>query len=197
MIVLADNDIIYKLSCCQLLPEFLTWLKSPPADIYVLSELPFVVRRRLKNNPQALTAFELFLAKVKPLPEVQFDTLASLSRFDVGEQMLLAVLCENKHVQRFVTGDKRALRLMAETLPQHQLLAKRLNDIRTDCFESALLGLAESIGFDALSDKVLLGLDSDKVLGMTFGTYRDEAHMHASLGSYIEDIQRYAPFVSL
>ncbi len=195
MIVLADNDIIYKLACCQLLPEFLTLLKAPPTQVYVLPALPFVVRKRLKNNAVALTAFEEFLVSAQPLPTVGFDTLASLAEFDVGEQMLLAVMCEKQQVQRLVTGDKRALRQMGETLDKHLLLAKRLSEVRIDCFESILLGLHESIGFETLRDKAILGLASDAVLHMTFGAERNKEHMLASLHSYIQDIRCYAPFV--
>ncbi len=67
MIALADNDIVHKLACCQLLPEFLTLLKAPPATVYVLPALPFMVRKRLKNNSVALTAFEALQSYIRDI----------------------------------------------------------------------------------------------------------------------------------
>jgi hypothetical protein len=196
MIVLADNDIIHKLSCCQLLPEFMLWLKAPPAEIYVLPALPFVLRRKLKENKTALACLEDFLLLVKPVPAVQPETLVAFSNFDVGEQLLLASLYEDSNVTRLITGDKRALRQMSEACQTFPLFAARLIQVRADCFESVLLGLHNLIGFEALRDKVLNGIESDKVLQLSFGKSRNEQHMVSALNSYIADIRSYASFVA-
>lgn len=196
MIVLADNDIIHKLCCCQLVPEFLAWLKVPPTEVYVLNELKFWLRRKVKNSTAALAQAEIFLAQTQTVPAAKVETLDIFLDLDGGEQVLFAALYENKDVHQLMTGDKRALRQIGALLPKHPYLKQRLDHVRVDCLETVLLGLHHEMGFEALRDKVLLGLDSDKVLGMTFGAYRDEAHMHASLKSYIQDIQNYAPFVA-
>ena len=197
MIVLADNDIIHKLCCCQLVSEFLAWLKVPPTEVFVLNELKFWLRKKVKDNAAALVQTDIFLAQTKTVPAAKVETLDIFLGLDGGEQVLFAALYDNKHVHQLITGDKRALRQLGELLPKNQYLKQRLDQVRVDCLETVLLGLHHQIGFAALRDKVLLGLDSDKVLGMTFGAHRDEAHMQASLGSYIKDIQSYAPFVSL
>jgi hypothetical protein len=68
MIILADNDIVHKLACCDLLDSFLEWIESPPAEVWVIPSIPFVLRKKLKNNPTALACLEAFLLKTQPIP---------------------------------------------------------------------------------------------------------------------------------
>jgi len=195
MIVLADNDIVYKLAACHLLEDFMAWIKAPPHEVFVLPALPFIVRKRLKQDLLALQKFENFLLQTQPLPSAKLETLASLDGFDSGEQQLLAVMCDLPEVARLITGDKRALRQITHKKLTHPQLSKRLKAVRIDCLESVFLGLQEAIGFEALRDKVMPARQVDTVLSMSFGANRDQAHMKNALGSYLEALRLEAPFI--
>lgn len=71
-VVLADNDIIYKLACCGLLQELLQWLGVPPAEVWVLPSMRFMLRKKLKADAAALAELERFLLQVSiflpPIP---------------------------------------------------------------------------------------------------------------------------------
>ena len=92
MIVLADNDIVHKLACCDLLHELMLWLKAPPAEIWVLPSMPFVLRKKLKNNANALVCLESFLVKVKPIPQAQLESIDRFSQLDTQYQHLTKIL---------------------------------------------------------------------------------------------------------
>lgn len=127
MIVLADNDIVGKLACCDLLPELMAWLKAPPAEIWVLPTMPFVLRKKLKSNVHALVCLESFLLQVKPIPQAQLESLDRFALLDVGERQMLSVLVDDSTVHHMVTGDKRALKLIGEMACIDVDLSNRLN----------------------------------------------------------------------
>jgi hypothetical protein len=113
-VVLADNDIIHKLACCGLLQELLQWLGVPPAEVWVLPSMKYVVRPKLKGNQAALSELDQFLSQVSNLPAADIHMLDRFpTEMDVGERQMLAILVNTPEVQHMVTGDKRALRLMA------------------------------------------------------------------------------------
>ena len=100
MIILSDSDVIRKLAYCELLSEFLQFLKCPPNEVWVLPTLRFQLRRKLANAPAALRNFEQFLLKVKNIPPAQIETLERFEQLDVGERQLLAILCDEPRVSR-------------------------------------------------------------------------------------------------
>lgn len=195
MIILADNDIVHKLACCDLLNSFLAWIESPPAEVWVIPSIPFVLRKKLKNNPTALACLEAFLLKTRPIPEASIDLLERYEQLDEGERQMLAVLVEDQHITRLVTGDKRALRQIACMVSGDATLSLRLSQTRTDCLESVMLGLMDHFGHPAINAKASLGVDSDKVLKMTFGPTRNEAHAREVLGVYLEELKNQASFI--
>lgn len=195
MIILADNDIVQKLACCELLDSFLEWIESPPAEIWVIPSIPFVLRKKLKNNPTALACLEAFLLKTRPIPEASIDLLERYEQLDEGERQMLAVLVDDERITRLVTGDKRALRQIADMVPSDEDLAKRLAQTRTDCLESVMLGLMDRFGHAAINAKASLGVESDKVLKMTFGPARSEAHAREVLGVYLDELKNQASFI--
>lgn len=196
MIILADNDIVHKLACCDLLDSFLEWLDSPPAQVWVIATLPFVLRKKLKNNPAALACLEAFLLKTQAIPEASIELLQRYEQLDEGERQMLAVLVEDQRITRLVTGDKRALRQIARMVANDRDLAQRLAQTRTDCLESVMLGLLDHFGHVAINAKASLGVDSDKVLKMTFGPARSEAHAREVLTAYLKDLTNTANFVA-
>jgi hypothetical protein len=196
MIVLADNDIVHKLACCELLPEFQRWLKVPPTEVWVLPALQFVVRRKLKGDASAMAGFEAFLRNVRPIPIAQLSTLSRFEALDVGERQLIAVLVDKKEVTQLITGDKRALKLIGTLTAADSGLALRLGEARIDCLESVMLGMISAFGFDAINAKVLPGLKHDGVLGLSFGARRTQAHATEALKSYLGAVRADAPFVA-
>jgi hypothetical protein len=196
MIVLADNDIVGKLACCDLLPELMAWLKAPPAEIWVLPTMPFVLRKKLKNNAGALVCLERFLLQVKPIPQAQLESLDRFSRLDVGESQMLAVLVDDSTVTHMVTGDKRALKLIGEMACTDVALFKRLKTTQVDCLESIMLGLIDQFGYATVNAKAIHGLHSDTVLKISFGQQRNQTDARQALTSYLNDVRKTAPFVS-
>ena len=195
MIILADNDIVHKLACCDLLNSFLEWIGSPPAEVWVIPSIPFVLRKKLKNNPEALACLEAFLLKTQAIPEASIELLERYEQLDEGERQMLAVLVEDQRITRLVTGDKRALRQIAGMASGDLNLSLRLSQTRTDCLESVMLGLMDHFGYPVINDKASLGVDSDKVLKMTFGPARSETHAREVLSVYLEELENQASFI--
>jgi hypothetical protein len=72
----------------------------------------------------------------------------------VGEQQLLAVLCDEPRVKHLVTGDKRALdKIAALTFGDVELRA-RLQEAPVYCFEAVMLALLEKRGFSIIQARV-------------------------------------------
>ena len=173
MIVLADNDIVHKLACCELLPELLIWLKAPPAQIWVLPSMPFMLRRKLKADTKALACLECFLQLVKPIPEAAIASMERFAQLDVGERQMLAILVDDAQVTQMVTGDKRALKLIGDIASTDTALADRLAAAQIDCLESIMLGLIGHLGFAAM-----------------------QAHAVEALSSYLAGVRSVAKFVT-
>lgn len=195
-VVLADNDIIHKLACCGLLKELLQWLGVPPAEVWVLPSMRFMLRKKLKADALALAELNGFLTQVSDLPEADIHMLELLpAEMDVGEKQMLAILVNTPEVQHMITGDKRALRLIGGLCAKDAALDLRLADARVDCLESIMLGLIDTFGFVAINAKVVRGIKSDTVLQSSFGVKTQEANAKEALAYYLNDVRRDAPFL--
>jgi hypothetical protein len=195
-VVLADNDIIHKLACCGLLQELLQWLGVPPAEVWVLPSMRFMLRKKLKADAAALVELEWFLLQVSDLPAADINMLALFPvEMDVGERQMLAILVNTPDVEHMVTGDKRALRLIGSMCGKDPALDHRLNQARVDCLESIMLSLIDQFGFDAVNAKVLRGLKSDKVLQASFGLKKLEGNSRDALTHYLNEVRSEAPFL--
>lgn len=194
MIVIADNDIIHKLALSNLLDKLLIWLEVPPNEIWVLPELKFRMRKKLKNHVDALACFNCFLQKTTEIPAAAPDTLEQFSKLDVGEQQLFAVFVEQIDSPRLVTGDKRALKQITTLCQNDTSLHEKLAG-RVDCLESIMLGLIEQFGFDVINPKV--DATADKVLATAFGAGKSQANAVEALQYYLGDLRQHAPFVIL
>jgi len=195
-VVLADNDIIHKLACCGLLRELLQWLGVPPAAVWVLPSMRFMLRKKLKADAAALADLEQFLLQVSDLPAADINMLALFPvEMDVGERQMLAILVNTPEVEHMVTGDKRALRLIGSMCAKDPALDKRLSQARVDCLESIMLALIDAFGFDAINVKASFGLKSDKVLQASFGTKKLEANSREALTYYLNEVRHDALFL--
>ncbi len=196
-VVLADNDIIHKLACCGLLQELLQWLGVPPAEVWVLPSMRFMLRKKLKADALALAELNSFLTQVSDLPAADIHMLELLpTEMDVGEKQMLAILVNTPEVQHMITGDKRALRLIGSLCAKDAALDLRLADACVDCLESIMLGLIDTFGFVAINTKVVRGIKSDTVLQSSFGVKTKEANAKEALAYYLNDVRRDAPFLS-
>lgn len=154
MIILSDSDVVRKLAYCELLSEFLQFLKCPPNEVWVLPTLRFQLQRKLAKAPDALRNFEQFLLKVKNIPQANIDTLERFESLDVGERQLLSVLCDEPRVSRLVSGDKKALDKVAALILRDQQLRTRLQETNVLCLESIFLGLLATRGFNVMRARV-------------------------------------------
>lgn len=195
-VVIADNDISHKLACCGLLQELLEWLGVPPAEVWVLPSLRFMLRKKLKADAAALAALEWFLPQVSVLPAADINMLALFpAEMDVGERQMLAILVDTPEVEHMLTGDKRALRLIGSLCADDIALVQRLAQARVDCLESVMLALIGRFGFKLINAKASLALRSDIVLRSSFGVGKLEANSIDALAHYLNDVRRDAPFL--
>ena len=195
-VVLADNDIILKLACCNLLQELLQWLGVPPAEVWVLASMRTMLRNKLKADAPALQALQAFLTQVSDIPPADVRVLEQMSsELDPGERQMLAVLVQTPEVQHMVTGDKRALRLIGSLCAKDPELEQRLRQAQVDCLESIMLALVAQFGFQAVNLKVSKGSVSDIALRACFGVKKSEADSKEVLGNYLADLGKHAPFL--
>lgn len=195
-VVLADNDIIHKLACCGLLQELLQWLGVPPAEIWVLPSMRFMLCKKLRSDAAALADLEQFLRQVSDLPAADINMLALFpTEMDVGERQMLAILVSTPEVQHMVTGDKRALRLIGGMCEKDPALSQRLTQSRVDCLESIMLALIGKFGFETINAKVSCGSKSDTVLQASFGAKKSAPNSIETLAYYLADVRREAPFL--
>jgi len=174
MIILSDTDVVHKLACCEMLLEFLQYLKCPPNEVWVLPALPHMLRRKLARSPTGLKNVEDFMNRVRKIPAARLETLDRFTSLDVGEQQLLAILCDDARVDHLVTGDKRALdKIAALTYGDAQLL-HRMNETSVYCFEAIMLGLIQNRGFGIVQARIhhkwtkLEGQPVDEVISKAF-----------------------------
>lgn len=174
MIILSDTDVVHKLACCELLLEFLQYLQCPPNEVWVLPALPQMLKRKLAKAPAAAGNVEQFMAKVKRIPAANVATLERFSNLDVGEQQLLAILCDDQRVKHLVTGDKRALDQVAALSFGDSQLKTRLEETSIFCFEAIVLALLQKRGFGILQARInnkwakLAGQQVDGVISRAF-----------------------------
>ena len=165
MIVLSDNDILFKLAHCDLFDEFLAYIRVPAASVAILHTCIFKLRKLLKSDPIVLARLENFCARVTEIRDDQVDTgiLETImsTGADAGEAILAAKVAATPG-SFLITGDKRAVKALAK-LPDG--LAKRALQGRVLCFEELILGMIGMHGFQMLSPKLTAGSTCDGVIG--------------------------------
>ncbi|MDO9235738.1 MAG: hypothetical protein Q7U28_06845 [Aquabacterium sp.] len=199
MIILSDTDIVHKLACCELLLEFLQYLKCPPNEVWVLPALEAMLKRKLKGSASALLNVDQFMRKVKKIPAANVATLERFPTLDVGEQQLLAILCDHSKVQKLVTGDKRALDSIAALTFGDQQLKDRLDETSIFCFEAIMLGLLEKRGFSVMQARIhnkwanIPGQKVDGVIEVAFPPSGTEEHAKKTLRSAVNHLKVRLP----
>jgi len=190
MIVLSDNDIVYKIAYCDLFEEFLAYLQVPSTSVLILPTCIHKLRRQLKNHAVVLTRLEAICRRVTVMADDVADSgvleMLMSTGADAGESLLAARVAATPDAI-LVTGDKRAIqafvRLPAGML-RHALSGRIL------CFEELIIGMLCKHGFGTLSPKLIAGSQCDGVLRMAFGVGRTEAHALSCLSSYADDLRK-------
>jgi hypothetical protein len=202
MIVLSDSDVVQKLAYCELLSEFLQYLKCPPNEVWVLPSLKHRLRPKLAGAPLAVANFDAFLKRVKTVPAANVATLERFTSLDIGERQLLSLLCDDKRISHLVTGDKRALvQISALAFGDTQLKA-RLSETSVLCFESVMLGLMSSRGFSVIQARVkkwtaIKGHPVDGAVLACFPAGGSEAHAKRELGKFVARLSETTPFLQM
>lgn len=202
MIVLSDTDVVHKLACCELLIEFLQYLKCPPNEVWVLRALPQMLNRKLSGAPSAIQNLDAFMKRVRFIPPAKIKTLQRFESLDPGEQQLLALVCDDLRITQVVTGDKRALNQIATLASSDPQLDARLKETSVLCFESVILGLMKSRGFGIVKARIqkwgtIKGQEVDGAIKRAFPLEGDAAHAENTLNNYVEKLREGVPFVCL
>lgn len=168
-----DVDILLKLAACELLDELNQMLAVPSADLKVLETAIFKIRSLGKKGiyPARIISRAIrFCESHDAIPAIQntaeTEALTALGTgMDAGEVVLFSSALENP-ASRVVTGDKRALRMLAKLGKDHAMV-RRLQG-RIICFEELLLRTFEAHGFDYLCKHCHAGVEHDGVLRLAF-----------------------------
>lgn len=199
--VLADNDLVFKLSA-YLRHEFLrSELGSEPAQI--LPATKFVLRdlarksRRVSNRAAVQAAVEeaiAGLAVISPSPaaialaaELEEAAKAQSLELDTGESQLLAIALIEP-VRLILTGDKRAVTAI-------ELLAAADLAGRIACLEQVLAALAEREPIENLRAAICSEPRIDTAATTVFGCSQKTCtrkQVSEGLESYIEHLRRSA-----
>jgi hypothetical protein len=198
VIVIADNDVLKKLACCDLYKEFSEAFEVSFREIYILNTAKHVLRsKRIRKqlDEGSFQRLSVFLDAVQvitaaPDPDEQV-ALTEEQGIDAGEAVLFSVTHPIKNAL-LATGDKRSLGSLAKSVDKVcRRLCKKLAG-KVVCFEQILLKILDGEGFDSVRDNLVLGRECDKVLAVILGSGLDasEATIREGLTSYIEDLRR-------
>ena len=202
MICLADNDIILKLACCDLLAEAMEAWESAPDDVYVLGSAVHKLLRPndptkalVKPSEPEYARLRAFFGAVRiimavPPPEeiVAFDDALKI---DPGEAILFAATAEYPEAI-VATGDKKSLASLAGA--QNEICARVCERMagRCSCFEQTMLKVIDGIGFDIVLERVVPARHCDIALRSIFGSgiHARESGVRDGLHSYIGDLRK-------
>ncbi|MGK9416054.1 hypothetical protein ACSSUR_07840 [Pseudomonas cedrina] len=210
MILLTDNDILIKLSQCDLVETALDVFQCSLADCYVLdtakhslylSNPDKCIERRL-GSAAAYGRLAGLIDGCRELgaagEDIDFlEELMDVEGIDAGELSLLMHahgLNQSGSPFHFTTGDKRALMGIASSQSER---AKRLLHQKVDCVESILLKAIHMKGFDEISGKIISAMQVtdpkkfDTVMRMSFGEGRSKDHAHDCLVQYLNPVLQF------
>lgn len=208
MILLSDNDVLIKLSQCDLIDEFLAACGCTFAQCHVLNEARFslfldnpdkCISKRVGNS-SAYDRLYQFVNSCTTLgaaaEDIDFlEEISVIASVDPGEQALLlhAYNMHQSGMEYYIaTGDKRALTGINQSNSER---AKNILMGRVDCTESLALKFLDIFGFDLINSKVTSAASTtdrfDSVLRMAFGDYRDETHARDCLQYYLASVAHF------
>ena len=194
---LLDADALSKLAHWNLLKELAPLTGVVDAETATLSSLLHRAAKSCKKPDgklfqDAIVAARAYhyLEQLAPLPEPAEDFLALVQQvpaIDPGEALLLAAL--RAHADALlITGDKRALNALVNTVPS-AVLASFSNRIIT--IEQIVLALLKSKSVDWLRQHICPYKTLDKAIGIVMGSdcLAPAESVEAGLRSYISDLR--------
>lgn len=201
MFCLADNDIILKLTVCDLFDDALAALHVERAEVHVLPSARFVLAKVVEKKYGA-TEGAVVLARladifggVQLLPSggPSEETLIFEDTFGIhtGESTLFSFTATLKEEFLLATGDKQSLRALAQS-PECERAVRRLAG-RVICLEQIVKRCIAHRGFDHVRDKIApVRHDLDKSVHFAFGysLLAGEASVAEGLDSAINELRR-------
>lgn len=202
MICLADNDIILKLACCDLVAEAVTALGVTAADVFVLNTAVHKLlspkkpdKGRVKPGEPEYARLEAFFAAVKvvdavPAPDEQL-AFNDVLGIDTGEAILFSATAAYPG-SLLATSDKRSLVALAGAGGDVcRRVCERMAG-RVICFEQTLLRVIDAAGFDLVRTRAVPARNCDTALRSVFGSGLEatEDSVRGGLTSYVTDLKR-------
>jgi hypothetical protein len=200
VISFVDNDVILKLTACDLFWDAIALLKVQPSDVKVLDSAQYVIKKKKEIKQRYSEEIrEKAIDLVKTLTQIEADplnpflALQQIKGLDVGE-LNLTYAAISEPAFYLVTGDKKFMRKLSE-VPEMAIAREKLNG-RVICFEQLIHKLIIVKGFETVKQKVLPVKDCcDTALKSAFGSgdRAEEVNVIDSLGQYIQDLKRDCP----
>lgn len=202
MICLADNDMILKLACCDLLGEALTALEATTDDVYVLGSAVHKLlspskpaRAKVKPGEPEYARLEAFFRAVRviqaePSPE-ESAAFNDVLKIDPGEAILFAATSEYPEAV-VATGDKQSLVALSSAEGETCVRVRERMAGRVICFEQTMLRVIDGSGFDFVLERVVPARQCDTVLRSVFGSglAATEVGVREGLQNYIGDLRK-------
>ena len=200
MIVLSDNDVLIKLSSCDLFLEFLTAFEVSEADVLISPRIRFSIGKskahRNRIGEDSFARLNAFLAKVADIlvePDSTFITALNEhtdKNIDAGEAALFAV-CPLIPNSVILTGDKKSLTDLTEAGLADSVCETlcRVLAGRVICFEQVLVRILDHFGFDAIRERLIAGRECDRGLALWLGSGLDanETRFRDGVSSFLKD----------
>ncbi len=199
MIVFVDNDILLKLSACDLLSETIAALRCTNSDVRVLQTARFVFQhnrrvgdRYSEQGRLRAIAFVNCCQSVGEDNSDEFELLQVTDGIDIGEARLLAAT-QGLAIFLLMTGDKNCLASLG-SMPGLEVVKGRVEG-RVVCLEQVMLLLIQSLGFDLVKARVVPVMECDQSLKACFGSgvLAIEENVIVALEGYIETLRQAAP----
>lgn len=195
-----DNDAILKLSESKAIHASLKILRTGPAEARVLSTSPAVLRRMLQKVEQGIeTRFSVdgvtraleFVQATEKLTQgpdlVEYEELLSIPKIDPGEALLFE---GTRGLREFVvvTGDKRALRALAESAAHLEVYDRLRGNVV--CFEQVVMRLIATHGFKKVRERMAPTAHCDRALQAVFpdGVETSEESARRRLNNFITQL---------
>lgn len=198
MIHLVDNDLIIKIAVTDLLEETCGIFGLEPANTRRLGSLRFVGPKKIAKQKLRSRISTRIIRFCDTFPSIDESVDAALverlssPRIDSGEALLIANAIVDREAV-LATGDKRCVRALG-TDPDLAFARGSLLG-RVEILESIYLRLLDSLGFDAVCDRVVANPPIDGMLDLAFRTGGSDKEMHAraALRSAEDEIERLFP----
>lgn len=200
--LLVDNDVLMKLAQFDL---FECWVEllGPDVELTILGSARFVVGKRLRQSPAALSRFERIRRACREIePDVAAQAKAAdlvdaaqkaAAAVDGGEALLMFAATEAVP-SRVVSGDKNAI-VGAEALVGEVDWLAMLTG-RLVCFEQVVLEVLASGRCHGLRGRICASANADRAVAICFscGSEIDDAVQQGDcLNSYIGSLRSAAP----